>query len=123
MLRGLFLFKPMAYDKHLAGRITDCLSHISLLEEKKMFGGIGFMVNEKLSVGVMNDEMIVRCGPEISDDLLTQQGVRPFDFTGKPMKNWVVVHPSILKTDAQLQEWINIALDYNKKAKKSKKKK
>ena len=57
MLRGLFLFKPMAYDKHLAGRITDCLSHISLLEEKKMFGGIGFMVNEKLSVGVMNDEI------------------------------------------------------------------
>ncbi|MBK8983242.1 MAG: TfoX/Sxy family protein [Ignavibacteria bacterium] len=114
----------MAYDEKAADRVREIisLSHQNI-EEKKMFGGLCFMVNDKMCIGVEKDRLMVRLDPEKYDEALKKEGCRPMDFTGKVMKGFVFVDTDALKTKKHLQYWIDLALEYNKIAKSSKKNK
>jgi TfoX/Sxy family transcriptional regulator of competence genes len=113
----------MAYDEKLNNRIREAIGHLSHAEEKHMFGGTCFMVNGKMCVGVVKDEMMCRIDPEIYEEALEKNGCRKMVFTGKPMKGYVFVSADGLKTQKQFDYWINLCLEFNKKAKASKKKK
>jgi TfoX/Sxy family transcriptional regulator of competence genes len=92
-------------------------------EEKRMFGGIAFMVDDKMCVGVMKDSMMLRIDPKQQPDLLTKEGCREMDFTKRPMKGMVYVDSWAIENEQDLSNWIQIALDFNPKAKSSKKRK
>lgn len=113
----------MAYDEKLADRVREQLSGQRKLEEKRMMGGLTFMVNAKMCVGILNDDLMVRLAPEVYGKALERPGCRAMDFTGKPMKGFVFVDPEGTKGAKQLNYWIGLALDFNKKAKASKKRK
>lgn len=93
-----------------------------IFETKRMFGGIAFMVDDKMCVGVMKGVLMVRIDPEQQADLLNREGCREMDFVKRPMKSMVYVDSWAIETDEALNQWIQIALDYNPKAKSSKKK-
>ena len=102
----------MAYDEKLANHTREIISLThKKVEEKKMFGGLCFMVNDKMCVGVEQDRVI------------ELEGCQPMDFTGKVMKGYVFVDKAALNTKKRLEFWIKLALEYNKIAKASKKKK
>ena len=92
----------MAFDETLAGRIRDALARSRGVEEKRMFGGIGFLLNGNLLVGVWKDSRIVWLGPEDSGEALLKPHVKEFDITGRPMKGWVLVGPEGVEGDDQL---------------------
>jgi TfoX/Sxy family transcriptional regulator of competence genes len=100
---------PMAFNEVLATRIRQALTRKRGIEEKKMFGGVGFLLNGNLLVGVWKDSMIVRVGPDQSDQALSEPHVRAFDITGKPMKGWVLVEQDGIAEDDELQHWIERA--------------
>lgn len=112
----------MAYNEKIADRIREALVNHNV-EEKRMFGGLCFMVDGKMCMGVSADEIMCRIDPEAEDDALKRHGARPMDFTGRPMKGYVFVHEDVLKKKSELDYWINLCLDYNPKAKASKNKK
>lgn len=113
----------MAYNEKLADKVRIALSGIRNVQEKKMFGGIAFMVNNKMCVGVDKDDLMLRCEPEQTDELLTKKGVRIFNLTGKPMKGWLLIGPEASSGKKNLDYWINLAIESNKKVKASKKSK
>lgn len=114
----------MAYNEKLADRVRELISLThKITEEKKMFGGLCFMVNHKMCVGVEKERLMVRLDPERYDEVMEKEGCMPMDFTGKVMKGYVFVDDAFLKTKKQLDFWIQLALAFNKKAKPSKKKK
>ncbi|HEV3225112.1 MAG TPA: TfoX/Sxy family protein [Puia sp.] len=114
----------MAYNEKLAGRTRELIRKTHrITEEKKMFGGLCFMVNNKMCVGVEQERMMVRLDPSIYDEVMEMEGCHPMDFTGKPMRGYVFVDASALNTQKKLGYWIQLALDYNAVAKVSKKKK
>jgi TfoX N-terminal domain len=102
----------MAFDETLAERIRAQLGRRRGLSEKKMFGGIGFMLNGNMCCGVHRDEMIVRLAPEETDKALGRRHTRIFDITGRPMKGWILVQPAGLGTQAALAEWVGVAVEY-----------
>ncbi|SRR6266487_3940652 len=114
----------MAYNEKLADRTREIISvtHKNV-EEKKMFGGLCFMVNDKMCVGVEKHRLMVRLDPEKFEEVMEKEGVAPMDFTGKIMKGFVFVSEDALTTKKKLEYWVNLALEYNKIAKTSKKKK
>ena len=114
----------MAYNEKLADRTREiiALTH-KITEEKKMFGGLCFMVNDKMCVGVEQERLMVRLDPAKYDEVIEKEGCKPMDFTGKVMKGYVFVDADTLKTKKQLEYWVTLALEYNKIAKSSKKKK
>ena len=114
----------MAYNEKLADRVREIiyLTH-KITEEKKMFGGLCFMVNDKMCVGVEKDRMMVRIDPDKYDEVMEKEGCLPMDFTGKIMKGFVFVDEAALNTNKKLEYWVKLALEYNKIAKTSKKKK
>jgi len=114
----------MAYNEKLAGRIRAliALTHKNV-EEKKMFGGLCFMVNDKMCVGVEQERLMVRIDPAKYDEAMEKEGCTPMDFTGKVMKGYVFVAIDALNTKKKLAYWIKLALEYNAIAKASKKKK
>jgi hypothetical protein len=99
----------VAFSEHLAGRIRDALARTKGVEEKKMFGGVGFLLHGNLLVGVWKDSLIARLGPDQGDEALLEPYVRPFDITGRPMKGWVLVGPAGIAGDEQLAAWIGRA--------------
>ncbi|HLX93958.1 MAG TPA: TfoX/Sxy family protein [Puia sp.] len=113
----------MAYNEKLANRIREALSHIRIVEEKKMFRGLTFMVNGKMCVSVSGDEMMVRFDPEIQDSAAEKNGFREMIMKGREYKGFGYVSPDALKSKKEFEYWINLALDYNKKAKASSRKK
>lgn len=113
----------MAYSELLAERVSEALGKAPKVETKKMMGGLTFMVNSKMCVGVVGEELMVRIDPEEHDQALKKKGCRVMDFTGKPMKGFVFVGTAGIKTAKDLNLWIAMALDFNKRAKASKKKK
>jgi len=114
----------MAYDEYLAERIKLILKEKNIsFEERKMMGGIAFMVNDKMCVGITNNDLMARIDPEIYEESTTKKGCRPMDFTGRPMKGWVFIEPEAIDLDDDLNYWIRLALEYNPKAKSSKKRK
>ena len=113
----------MAYDEHLAERIRKALADHPQVEEKKMMGGLTFMVNDKMCVGVLNDDLMARIDPLVYEEALEQRGAREMDFTGRAMKGFVFVGPEGTSSKKEINYWLKLALDYNKIAKSSKKKK
>lgn len=112
----------MAFDEALANRIREALVENPEVEEKYMFGGMCFMVKGKMCVGVVKDEMMCRVDPALQELLLEKTGCRPMDFSGKPMKGYVFVEQSALRSKKELTYWTNLCLDFNSRAKASKKK-
>jgi len=96
----------MAYDEALAQRIRTTLPGIPGITEKKMFGGIAFMVDGNMACGVSKDNLMVRISPDATDAALAQPNVRLFDMTGRPMKGWVLVEPAGIEADDDLKRWI-----------------
>ncbi len=105
----------MAYNEHLAERIRQSLrNQQTAFEEKKMMGGLTFMVNSKMCVGIVKDDLMARIGHDAYDEALKKPGVRPMDFTKKPMKGYIFVAPTAIDFDEQLDEWIAAALNFNR---------
>lgn len=102
----------MAFDETLAERIRDCLARRKNVESKKMFGGIGFLHDGNMLVGVWKDSLIARVGPEAYEDALLEPHVKEFDITGRPMKGWVLVEPEGVEDDGPLAEWVQQALKF-----------
>jgi len=113
----------MAYNLALANRIREELQDLDGIEEKEMMGGLSFMLNDKMCVGVIKDEMMCRIDPVHYEKALEITGCHEMDFTGRPMKGWVLVDESGLKNRNDFEYWIGLAIEYNKHAKSSKKKK
>jgi len=111
----------MAYDKKLAERIRNARARQKKVEEKRMMGGLTFMVSGKMCVGVHTDEIMCRIDPEIQDEALKHKGARVMDFTGKPMRGFVFVKKDGVKSEKDFSYWINLALDFNKRAQAAKK--
>ncbi|MFT3682034.1 MAG: TfoX/Sxy family protein [Ferruginibacter sp.] len=113
----------MAYDEKLADRIRELISTThDITEEKKMFGGLCFMVNDKMCMGVESERIMVRLDPAIYEQVMDKEGCTAMDFTGKVMRGFVFVDKDVLKTKSQLNYWVQLALAYNRNAKASKKK-
>jgi TfoX/Sxy family transcriptional regulator of competence genes len=96
----------VAYDEHLAGRIREVLAGRDGLSERKMFGGIAFMVGGNMAVGVIGSDLMVRVGPAGHDDALAEDHVRPMDFTNRPMRGMVYVDQAGTDSDAELARWV-----------------
>jgi TfoX/Sxy family transcriptional regulator of competence genes len=113
----------MAYNEQLANRTREIISTThKITDEKAMFGGLCFMVNDKMCVGVEKERLMVRLDPARYEEVMEKEGCTPMDFTGKIMKGYVFVGINALNTKKKLSYWINLALEYNKIAKASKKK-
>jgi TfoX/Sxy family transcriptional regulator of competence genes len=102
----------MAFDENLAARIRQSLARKKGVEEKKMFGGVGFLLNGNMLVGVWKDSLIVRLGDEQGEATLLEPHVRPFDITGKAMKGWAMVAPEGIGGDDRLKDWIKRAAKF-----------
>lgn len=113
----------MAYDENLADRIRKHLIHLPNLVEKKMMGGLTFMLNDKMCVGVIKDELMCRVNKELHETLVEENGCRTMDFTHKPMIGYILIEESAMRSDKEFERWINLALEFNPMAKASKKKK
>ena len=102
----------MAYNEELADRVRGSLSGRKDLAEKKMFGGLSFMVAGSMACGVIKDDLVVRVGPDSHEDALAQPHARPMDFTGRPMKGMVYVGPEGCRTDEALARWVRRGADF-----------
>jgi TfoX/Sxy family transcriptional regulator of competence genes len=100
----------MAYDERLAERIRATLRGRDDVREQKMFGGLAFMVADRMAVGVVHDDLMVRVGADGFDNALAQPHVRPMDFTGRPAKGMVYVASAGVSTDAELARWVDRAV-------------
>ena len=112
----------MSYDEKLADRIREKMAEVPGVEEKHMFGGIAFMVNNKMCVGIIKDEMMCRIDPAIHDECVEKEGCRTMDFNKKPMKGFVMIDHFGMQTPEAFESWISFALEYNKIAKETIKK-
>ena len=101
----------MAYDLKLAERIRSELNGMPFVE-KKMFGGVGLLLNGNLACGVHKDDLIVRVDPEKHTALLRKPHTKPFDLTGKPMKGWLLVEADGVKTDKHLSAWVKEGVEF-----------
>lgn len=99
----------MAYDEGLAQRVREQLDGRPGLTEKKMFGGLAFLLRGNMCVGVIGDDLVVRLDPEEYDEALAKPGARLFDFTGRPMKGWLVAGGEAIEDDDALSGWIGAA--------------
>ncbi len=113
----------MAYDEKLAERIREALQDEEGVIEKKMFGGLCFMMRGRMFCGIVKDDLMVRCLPERYEELLEKPGAREMDFTGKPMKGFLYVESEELKTSRQLKWWIEAGVEFVMKPQLKKKKK
>ena len=102
----------MPFDESLAARIRDILARRKGVEEKKMFGGICFLLHGNMLVGVWKDSLIARLGPDEGEAALREPHVRAFDITGRPMRNWVLVEPEGVEEDNELKDWIQRATKF-----------
>jgi TfoX/Sxy family transcriptional regulator of competence genes len=107
----------MAYNEKLAVRIREKITGIKDVSEKKMFGGIAFLLNGKMFCGVLKDDLVARVNKNDSDNLLKIPNVRPMDFTGRPMKGFLYIGPKQTGTSLKLDKWLKITLDYVKSLK------
>ena len=112
----------MAYNEKIGHRIRERLSDLPNIEEKEMFGGIAFMLNNKMCVGVVKEDVMCRIDPDKYEEALEKPGCRPMDFTGRPMKGWIYIDEHGMKNKKDFDHWIDLALEFNNKAKKNKKK-
>jgi TfoX/Sxy family transcriptional regulator of competence genes len=102
----------MAYSEDLADRVRQALAGVSNVREQQMFGGLAFMVDGNMALGIVRDELMARLGEEGADRALDELHVRPMDFTGRPMRKIVLVEPAGTAGDDQLAGWVARALEF-----------
>lgn len=111
----------MACDEQLAERVRQSFKERKVtFKEKRMMGGLCFMVNGKMCVGVETDQLMVRLDPAIYEQALARKGCVPMDFTGRPMRGFVFVNAPGYTANRDLRSWLELALDFNPRAKSSK---
>lgn len=111
----------MAYDEKLADRIRKALAPLPNVKEKKMFGGLAFMVNDKMSITTGGNRIMYRIDPAMYEEVIKRKGCHTVMMRGREYKGYVDVDEDSIKSKKDFDYWINLALDYNKKAKSSKK--
>jgi TfoX/Sxy family transcriptional regulator of competence genes len=104
----------VAYDEALAQRIRKVLADQPGLTEKKMFGGVGFLIRGNMACGVHGDDLIVRVGPARYEEALAQPNARVFDMTGRPMVGWVEVAPAGVDSVGELLRWVTLGVEHVK---------
>jgi hypothetical protein len=103
----------MAYDEDFAHRVREQLADQVGVTEKAMFGGLAFLLNGNMAVGLSGGgELMVRVGPEATDEALARPHTRLFDMTGRPMKGWILVGPEGVRTKRQLGAWVNRGVEF-----------
>jgi TfoX/Sxy family transcriptional regulator of competence genes len=102
----------MPYSQSLADRIRWALRQNRKIEEKRMFGGVGFLLNGNMLVGVWQSSLVARLGPEQATEALTDPHVKEFDVTGRPMRGWIMVESEGLDADSELAKWIEQAMQF-----------
>jgi TfoX/Sxy family transcriptional regulator of competence genes len=102
----------MAFDEALASRVRPMMAQLAGVVEKKMFGGLAYLVQGNMSVGIHGSELIVRIEPSETDAALTESGVRIFDVTGRPMSGWLLVSGEALRDDRSLAAWVKRGVSY-----------
>jgi TfoX/Sxy family transcriptional regulator of competence genes len=102
----------MAYDEGLAERIRGVVEDDRRVSEKKMFGGVAFLLDGKMFVGIVKDDLMVRVGPERYDEALARAHVRPMDFSGKPMVGFIYVAPDGCDDDDDLERWVRLGAQF-----------
>lgn len=102
----------MAYDEKLAKRMRAVMEGSPELVEKKMFGGVGFMLRGNMACGVHKDKMVLRIDRSQHDEIMSLPHTSPFDITGKAMKGWLLVQPEAIADDEQLAEWVQLGVDF-----------
>jgi hypothetical protein len=102
----------MPFDEILAGRVRRALAGQQALEEKRMFGGLAFLVSGHMCCGVAGQDLMVRVGPELYERALKRPHARPMDFTGRPLRGFVYVGQEGCRTAAQLQGWVRLGLSF-----------
>lgn len=102
----------MAYDEGLLHRMRELLDEGPEIVEKKMFGGVGFLLQGNMACGILNDDLIVRVGPEQYDEALADPQARQFDITGRPMTGWVMIAPAGYAEDEDLDRWVQQGLAF-----------
>ncbi|GAB3274505.1 hypothetical protein GCM10027347_47430 [Larkinella harenae] len=112
----------MPYSEPLADRVRERLADLTNLEEIAMMGGRLFLYNDKMLVGVIQDELLCRVDPAIYEQVLEKNGCRVMYSGSRPMKGYVLVDDSGMRTQKEFDSWINLALDFNPRAKSSRKK-
>lgn len=114
----------MAYNEFLADRIRQVLVEKRVQsQERKMMGGLCFMVDDKMFIGITKNNLMARINPDIYEQSLQKKGCKEMNFTGRPMKGFVFIEPEGIDLDEDLEYWIQLCLDFNPLAKSSKKKK
>jgi TfoX/Sxy family transcriptional regulator of competence genes len=113
----------MAYNEKLAERIRERLGGVKKVKEKEMIGGLTFMVNDKMCVGIIKDEMMCRINPALQEEALSRNGCRIMDFTGRPMKGYIMMNETGMRSVKDFEFFIDLCLSFNKTAKSSKKQK
>lgn len=102
----------MAFDEGLAERIRTALESRKDVVEKRMFGGLAFMVNGHMCCGIVKHDLMLRVGPSRQQEMLEKPHAREMDFTGRPLKGMIYVSPEGFRTDAALRSWIGVAVDF-----------
>jgi TfoX/Sxy family transcriptional regulator of competence genes len=113
----------MSFSEILANRVREKLNDQSHVEEKAMMGGLTFMVNDKMCVGIIKEELMCRINPELHEMAVEKTGCRTMDFTKRPMKGYVMIDQNGMHSKKDFEYWINLALEFNKISKSSKRKK
>jgi TfoX/Sxy family transcriptional regulator of competence genes len=113
----------MAYDEKLADRLREALSHLPKVTEKKMFSGVAFMVNGKMCINVSHDELMCRFDPALFETVVEKPGFRPMVMRGRQLNGYCYISPEGFKSKKDFDFWVNLCLDFNSRAKASKKKK
>jgi TfoX/Sxy family transcriptional regulator of competence genes len=102
----------MAFDEGLAHRVREFIQDQPYLVEKKMFGGVGFMLQGNMATGIYKNDLIVRVGPDRYEEAVKEPHVKEFDITGRPMKGWIMVSPEGTEDDQDLADWVGQGIDF-----------
>ena len=113
----------MAYNEKLADRIRERLAKVSRVKEQPMMGGLTFMVNGKMCVGIIKDDLMCRVDKDLHESLVEKTGARTMDFTNRPMIGYILIDETGIKSKKDFDYWIDLSLEFNKVAKAAKKKK
>ena len=102
----------MAYDEKLADRIRKIIGRRKGITEKKMFGGLSFLLNGKMFCGVLKEDLVLRISHDEFEVALKKPNVRPMDFTGRPMKGFIYINPKGCKSDKSLKQWVRLSYNH-----------
>ena len=102
----------MGYNEDLEDKIDRLIDRFGEIAKKKMFGGIGYLINDNMCFGIHKESLVLRTSPEKAEELMRSEYVTPFDITGKPMKGWVLVSPDVLETEDQLLDMLRLGVSF-----------